>query len=142
MTHPTLISSQLSQLCLPAPEKEYRRQTTDASSTSLSFEDRLELMLNTELSGRSYRRIERRIKEANLRIHAVPEELENKSARGLPEALASSLLGLGWLKNHHVLITGATGTGKTYLACALSTAAIRSDATVRYFKCSSLLETI
>ncbi len=143
MTHRSLISSQLSELFLPSAEREYRRQVADATSTVLAFEDRLELMLNAEISGRSHRRIERRIKEANLRIRAVPEEIERKSARGLPEVLLSQLLNLGWLRNHHhVLLTGATGCGKTYLACALGTAAIRADATVRYFKCSTLLERI
>lgn len=143
MTHPSLISSQLSELFLPSAEREYRRQVSDATSTVLAFEDRLELMLNAEISMRSHRRIERRIKEAKFRIRAVPEEIERKSARGLPEAVLSQLLNLGWLRSHHhVLLTGATGCGKTYLACALGTAAIRSNATVRYFKCSTLLERI
>ncbi len=143
MTHSSLISNQLSELFLTTAEREYRRQVTDATSTVLTFEDRLELMLNAEISERSRRRIERRIKEANLRITAVPEEIEKKSARGLPEVLLSQLLGLGWLHNHHhVLITGPTGIGKTYLSCALGIAAIRAGATVRYFKCSTLLERI
>jgi DNA replication protein DnaC len=143
MTHPSLISDQLSELSLSQAEKEYRRQITDAGCSVLSFEDRLELMLNVEISGRLQRRIERRIKEANLRIRAVPEEIDKKSTRGLPESLLSQILGLGWLRNHHhILVTGPTGVGKTYLACALGLAAIRNNATVRYFKCSTLIERI
>ena len=143
MTSANLISSQLSELSLRHAIKEYRRQVGDASSAMLSFEDRLELMLNVELYERHHRRIERRIKEAKLRIRAMPEEIDTKSARGLPQALLSQLLSLSWLKNHHhVLLTGPTGIGKTYLGCGLAMAAIRANFTVRYFKCSSLLEKI
>jgi len=119
VTHPNLISDQLSELCLTQAEKEYRRQISDASSTMLSFEDRLEMTLNVELQGRSQRRIERRIKEANLRIRAVPEEIDKKSARGLSEVLLSQLLGIGWLRNHpHVL--GASNRGRKDIPCLRS----------------------
>ena len=83
MTYQGLISDQLSELCLKDAGREYSRQMTDASSAALSFEDRLELMLNEELSKRRLRRIERRINEAKLKIRANPEEIDKKSSRGL-----------------------------------------------------------
>lgn len=143
MTNFALISEQLSELRLPQGLKEYRRQNEDASFHSMSFDDRLELILNAEINSRINKRIERRIKEANLRIKAYPEEVDKTASRGLSDQLWNQLIGLGWFYNrHHILLSGPTGIGKTYLCCALGMAAIRSNRTVRCYKCSALLEKI
>lgn len=143
MTDPSLISSHLQQLRLPSAKLEYERQLRDPSSTGMTFDDRLELIISREVSERASRRSQRRIREANFKVHAVPEEIDSSAARGISPAELSHLLSLSWLRSHHnVLVTGATGVGKTYLICALGTACARAFGTVRYFKCSGLLERI
>ena len=143
MSHPSLISDSLRRLLITSAEAEYRRQCSDPASLSLGFEERLELMLTAELDARESRRISRRIREADLRINANPEELEATAARGLGQAQLAQLLSLSWLRHQgHVLIAGPAGVGKTYLACALATAAIRQGATARYFRASALIEKI
>jgi DNA replication protein DnaC len=106
----------------------------------LSFEDRLALLLEGELSARHDRRLTRHLQLAKLRLPACVEDLDFRSPRGLDKSLILRLASADWIRNHQVvLITGATGTGKSYLACALGHSACRHGLSTRYFRISRLL---
>lgn len=108
---------------------------------SLSFEDRLTLLIEREATVREDRRLTRLLRQAKLRLPASVEDLDFRSPRGLDRSVVLRLAGCEWIRHHQVvLVTGATGTGKTYLACALAQAACRQGLSSRYFRLSRLLE--
>ncbi len=120
---------------------EYLRQIADTASDSLGFIDRVDLILSAEMSMRYNRRVARRIKDAGLRVVAYKEEFSFESDRGITKSAFANLTSLSWAGAHHsVLISGATGVGKTYLACMLATEAARREMTVRYHRTSDLIE--
>lgn len=88
---------------------------------SLSFEDRLLLLLEREMTQRNHRRLQVRLKQAKLKQTACIENIDFRAGRGLDKSQILSLATCQWIREHHnSLIVGATGTGKTYLACALA----------------------
>jgi len=106
----------------------------------LSFEERFGLMVDREWSWREDHRVRRLLKEAKLRLAACMENIDFRVSRGLDRGQVLSLAGGDWIRNHrHVLITGATGTGKTFLACALANAACRQGFSSRYWRLPRLL---
>lgn len=107
----------------------------------LSFEDRLGLLLEREATVREDRRLTRLLRQAKLRLPASIEDLDFRSPRGLDRSYVLRLAGCDWIRHHEVvLISGATGTGKTFLACALAQAACRHGLSCRYFRLSRLLK--
>jgi DNA replication protein DnaC len=109
---------------------------------TLPFEDRLTLLVEREVTARADRRLTRLLQLAKLRLPAaVIEDLDFRSARGLDRSLLLRLADGEWIRHHQtVLIVGATGTGKTYLACALGQSACRHGLTVRYVRLPRLLQ--
>lgn len=119
-----------------ALEEQLRRSDLD----SLPFEDRLGLLLERELTERDDRRLARLLQVAKLHMPACVEDLDLKTARGLDRSLVLRLATGQWIREHdNVLIVGATGTGKSYLACALGHSACRAGLSTRYFRFSRLL---
>jgi DNA replication protein DnaC len=108
---------------------------------ALSFEDRLTLLVEREVTARADRRLTRLLQLAKLRLPAAAiEDLDFRSARGLDRSLLLRLASCEWIRQRQtVLIVGATGTGKTYLACALGQSACRHGLTVRYVRLPRLL---
>ena len=101
-------------------------QQESAEYQALSFEERLGLLVDRELTERENRRRQRYLKLAKLRSDAIIEDVDFRRQRGLDRAQVLGLAECAWVRNHHHLgIVGATGTGKTFLACALANAAIR-----------------
>ena len=106
----------------------------------LTFEDRLALLLEREATARSDRRLTRLLQLAKLRLPASVEELDFKTPRGLDRSVMLRLAGCDWIRQHQVaLIIGATGTGKTFIACALGHSACRQGLRVRYVRLPRLL---
>lgn len=106
----------------------------------LSFEDRLALLVEREATERSDRRLSRLLQLARFRLAASVENVDFRTKRGLDKSVFLRLAGSEWIKQHQVtLMVGATGTGKTYLACALGHAACRQGFRVRYFRLPRLL---
>jgi DNA replication protein DnaC len=107
----------------------------------LAFEDRLALLVEREVTAREDRRLTRLLQLAKLRLPgAAIEDLDFRSARGLDRALLLRLATSEWIRHHQtVLLVGATGTGKTYVACALGQSACRHGLTVRYLRLPRLL---
>jgi DNA replication protein DnaC len=114
---------------------------TPGTFTELSFEDRLGLLADAEAEARDSRRLARRLKDAKLRYPATIEDIDFRSPRGIDRSLIASLAGAGWVtRGHNLLITGATGCGKSYIACALTNAALRQGHTALYLRTPRLSE--
>lgn len=100
---------------------------------ALAFEERLGLLVDREQTERDNRRLERNLKAARLRLSASVEDLDFRRSRGLDRALVLKLADASWVNAHrNILVTGSTGVGKTFLACALAQAAIRHGHTALY----------
>jgi len=109
----------------------------------LSFEERLGLLVDVECTRREDNSLRRRISAARFATTAVMEDLDFSQSRGLDRAFVLELALSEWIRRHlNVLVTGATGAGKTYLACALGHAACRQGFSVQYARTSRLLHQI
>jgi DNA replication protein DnaC len=107
---------------------------------TLAFEDRFALLLEREKLARDDRRLTRLLQLARFRHAACVEDVNFRVKRGLDRGLFLQLAGGDWVRQHTVLlIVGPTGTGKSWLACALGHAACRQGATVRYVRLPRLL---
>ncbi len=123
-----------------ALEQQRQQPTTYAE---LGFEERLTLLLDHELLGRENNRINRLRKQAKFRLSAQPEKLDYAPERGLKKANFAELFSGNYLKRQqNILITGATGCGKTYLACALGEQAIRQQHNVKYYRLGRPLDAL
>jgi DNA replication protein DnaC len=101
---------------------------------SLAFEDRFALLVDREAAFRENRRLTRLLRQARFRLPACVEDLSFNASRGLDRSVVLRLAACDWIRRSQVvLITGATGTGKTFLACALGQAACRNGHSTRYF---------
>lgn len=133
--------TQLRELRLTGMADALDEQRAVPDVQSLSFEDRLALLVEREVTVRQDRRLSRLLRQAKLRLPATIEDLDLRSPRGLDRSVILRLAGCDWIRNHQVvLITGATGTGKTYLACALAQAACRQGISSRYLRLTQLIE--
>lgn len=128
-------------LKLPAMAAGLAEQRDQAAYGGLSFEQRLGILVDRELTEREDRRVGRYLKAAKLRSGAVVEDIDFRRKRGLER---SALLGLAegaWVKAHHnIAIIGATGVGKTFLACALANAAVRRGHSALYLRGPRMLD--
>lgn len=108
-----------------------------------SFEERLSFLVDHELTLREERRLKRRLKHARFGEKAVFADVDMSASRGLDRSLLLSLSSGDWIHQHlNIIITGATGVGKTYLACALGHCACEQDFSVRYYRTSRLLNDV
>ena len=106
----------------------------------VSFMDRLALLMDREFMERENKRIASRLKEAKLRQSASIEDLDFKTPRKLDRTLILKLGEGTWVSQHqNILITGPTGVGKSYLACALGQKACRMGYRVFYQRLTRLL---
>jgi DNA replication protein DnaC len=113
-----------------------------SSSAALNFAERFGMLVQHEIDWRDGKRVARLLKAARLKdSSACIEDIDWRSSRGLDRGLISELATCDWLRRgHNVLVTGATGVGKTWIACALAQRAARGGFSVLYARCSRLLE--
>ena len=138
LTTPTL--DKLRTLNLTGMARAFAEQMERADYQALSFEDRLGLMVDREAQDRDNRRLDRYLRTAKLRIGACVEDIDFRRSRGLDRSVVLSLAEAEWVRGHrNVLIVGATGVGKTFVACALAHAAIRRGHTALYLRAPRLL---
>jgi DNA replication protein DnaC len=139
LIHPTL--ELLQRLRLTGMLKALQEQLQMPEIDSLGFEERLGLLLERELTERETRRLRTRLKQAKLRENAAIEDLDYRTHRGLDKALMTRLASGQWIGEHlNVLITGPTGVGKTWIACALAQKACREGYSARYLRLPRLLQ--
>jgi DNA replication protein DnaC len=139
LTHPTL--DKLQTLRLHGMAKALSEQLPLPEITALSFEERLGLLVDRELTEREARRLSTRLRQAKLRQTACCEDLDYRHPRGLDKALLTSLTTCQWVRDYrNVLITGPTGVGKTWIACALGQQACRDGWTTLYLRLPRLLQ--
>ena len=120
-----------------------RTQLEQPNAFELAFEERLAILVEQEVLYRDNRRLTRLLKDAKFREHACIEDIDYRHPRGLNRAQVASLVSSDWITAHHNLcITGPTGTGKTWLACALGNQACRQGLSVRYIRLPRLFETL
>ena len=131
----------LHHLKLDAMAAALVQQQASAAHQGLSFEERLGLLVDAELTERENRRLSRYLKSAKLRCGAVVEDIDFRRQRGVERSQVLNLAEGAWIRHHHqVAILGATGTGKTFLACALANAAIRAGHSALYLRFSRMLD--
>ena len=137
--HPTL--DHLRTLRLTGMAKALEEQMQTADIDSLTFEQRLGLMVDREVIERQNRNLKTRLRKAGLRQSASVEDIDYRHPRGLDKALLAKLQSCGWIKEHHnLIITGPTGTGKTFLACALAHKACREGFSSLYLRAPRFLQ--
>jgi DNA replication protein DnaC len=111
--------------------EEQRRQ---ADISQLDFEERFGLLVERQWLWRENRALAARLHHAQLKVTATVEDIDYRHPRGLKRAQIDQLRASQWVANHHnCLITGPTGSGKTYLACALAHQACRNGHRVAYY---------
>jgi len=138
LLQPTL--DRLRELRLLGMAEALEEQALMPDVRSLSFEDRLGLLVEREHTCREDRRLTRLLQLAKLHLPATPEDIEFRRPRGLDKTLILRLASCTWIDAHEVvLVSGATGTGKSYLACALGHSACRRGFSTRYFRFSRML---
>jgi len=118
----------------------FLNQLKTPANVSLSFEERLGLLVDYEWTHRQNRRLDRLLKNASFRLQACMEDIDFHHPRGLDRAVVESLSTCQWiLASQNVIVTGPTGSGKTYLVCALGTQACRQGLSAKYYQVSKLL---
>jgi DNA replication protein DnaC len=118
-----------------------REQMEGQQYKKLSFDERFGLLLDREWDLRQSRKLHRRMRMAKFREQAVMEDLDISAKRGLDRKQVLYLAEGKWISEKlNTIITGPTGAGKTYLACALGNSACRNGYSVRYFQLSRLFE--
>jgi DNA replication protein DnaC len=139
LTQPLL--QQLHDLRLRGMAAALEQQLTTLASNELTFDERLGLLIQHELIERQSCRLRQRLRWAKLTQPAALEDLDLKAARGLDRATLGQVSSLAWLPEHlNVVITGPTGVGKSFLACAIGHAACRADYSVRCFRIPRLID--
>ena len=137
LTHPTL--DKLESLRLHGMIQALKQQWQQPEINELSFEQRLGLLVDRETDLRQTRQMQTRLRKAKLRQNAVIEDIDFKQPRGLDRSQVLQLATCQWIKQkQNLLITGPTGVGKSYLACALSHTACREGYSVLYLRVARL----
>lgn len=137
--HSTL--DQLEKLRFRGMARALRDQLAQPDMERLSFTERLGLLLDREISDRASRSLTARLRRAKLHQNACMEEIDFRTARGLDQQQLLQLASCDWIRRHlNVIITGPTGTGKSFLACALAHKACLEGYRVQYHQLSRLLE--
>ena len=139
LTHPT--QEKLRTLKLNGMAKALEEQLNMTDIDDLSFEERLGLLVDREADERENKRLNTRLKKARLRQTSCVEDIDFRTPRGMDKNLILSLAGCQWVgKAQNVIITGPTGVGKTYLACALAHKACLEGYTALYRRMTRMFD--
>jgi DNA replication protein DnaC len=141
LTHPT--HDRLIALGLTGMARAFEEQRRSPDLDALSFEERIGLLVDREAAERDTKRLTARLKFAALRQNACVEDVDWRTPRGIDRAVFARLVAGDWITRHeNLLITGAAGLGKSWLACALGHKACRDNRSVLYHRVPRLFEAL
>ena len=142
LTHPT--SERLTALGLAGMARALDEQRRAGPTfEALGFEERIGLLVDREAAERDAKRLTARLKFAALRQAASVEDLDLRTPRGIDRAVMAHLIDGGWIGRHeNLLVTGQTGLGKSWIACALGHKACRDGRKVVYHRVPRLFEAL
>ena len=121
----------------------YAEQARQAAMAELSFDERFGLLVDRQWTYREDRALQTRLRHAKFKLSACWEDISYPAARGLKRSQVEALADSRWIEHHqNVIVTGPTGTGKTFLACALGQKACRDGHRVRYFVAAKLFRAL
>lgn len=141
LPHPT--HERLIALGLTGMAKALDEQRRSPDLDALSFEERLGLLVDREAAERDSKRLTARLKFAALRQNACIEDIDWRTPRGMDRAVFARLVAGDWIeRGENLLITGATGLGKSWIACALGHKACRDNRSVLYHRVPRLFEAL
>jgi DNA replication protein DnaC len=140
LNEPTM--QKLKALRLDAMAAAWAEQQKSVDTTKLTFDERLGLLVDAECLFRENRRLGRLLKEAKLKIsQACIEDIDYSPKRELDKAVVRQLATCRWVHEHqNISVTGPTGVGKTYVACALAQHACRRGFSAMYRRASRLFD--
>ena len=131
--------TQLYDMKLHGMADAYQLQCQQPQIAELSFDERFAMLVDRQWQWREDRALASRLRSAQFRMPACMEDIDYSSRRGLKRALMNDLSSGQWIGFHqNVILTGPTGTGKTFLACAIGTNACRSGYRTKYFVAAKL----
>lgn len=141
MTNEATINK-LIEMHMTAMSDAFRMQLEDTSMLDVPFEDRFGLLVDQEYASRKTNRLHRLIKKACFdQPQASVYDINYKSGRKLSKEQIERLATCEYMKEHHnIIITGATGSGKSYMSCALGMEACKHYYTTKYIRLPELLE--
>jgi len=117
----------------------YEEQCRQPRTAELSFDERLGLLVDRQWTWREDRALKTRLQHAKFKLSACVEDLDFQAVRGLKRSQVEQLVSSQWVGYHQsVIVTGPTGTGKTFLACALGQKACRDGHRVLYYVAAKL----
>ena len=134
-------AEKLRSMKLPAMAAEYLRQAESPDMAALDFDERVGMMADAEWFAKDSNRIKKLIQDAKLRVSTASfANVDYRPSRKLDRAYVARLSDFAWVREaKNLIVTGATGTGKTWLACAFGTEACRKGLRVAYYRVNRLL---
>lgn len=131
--------SQLHDMKLHGLADAYAEQRQHTQYAQLDFDERFAMLIDRQWRWREDRALASRLRAAKFRIQACMEDIDYLSDRKIKRAVIDALRDGQWIGHHqNIILTGATGTGKTFLACAIGTNACRAGYSVKYFIAAKL----
>jgi DNA replication protein DnaC len=131
----------LNALKLPGMAQAFAEQLTQPNHQTLTFNERFGLIVDREIMHRDHQKLSRLLKNAKLKHTACVEDIDYRSGRGLEQGHLRALTTCDWIREaQNLILTGATGCGKTWLACAFGHQACRLGYSVTYTRTTRLIE--
>ena len=127
--------NKLHELKLTGMADAFVDQIKQPDMERLSFEERFGLIVDRQWTWKENNRMDRYLKNARMKLDACVEDIDYKTPRGIDQSVMMSLISCDWVRRHHnIIITGPTGAGKTFLACALTNKACREGYRAFYIR--------
>jgi DNA replication protein DnaC len=133
--------AKLHTLKLQGMAEAFREQLQSPACDALSFAERFGLLVDRQWDWKENARMKRYLRAAKLKLDACVEDIDFAAPRGIDRAVLMGLASCDWIRQHrNVLVTGPTGAGKTFIACALAHKACREGYRALYLRCPRLFQ--